>query len=125
MTLCFHGYIPSLANVDDYQFTYKALSEDKNEIHLLRIHKKKPSSDRIECDIFHVSLDSTPSYNALSYAWGDPLDPMFQIALSGRAFMVRKNLWEALHQIQSESEELMIWIDAICINQSDLAERSE
>ena len=39
--------------------------------------------------------------------------------------MVRKNLWEALHQIQSESEELMIWIDAICINQSDLAERSE
>src|SRR6202044_2534231 len=38
---------------------------------------------------------------------------------------VRKNLWEALHQIQSESEELMIWIDAICINQGDLAERSE
>jgi hypothetical protein len=68
MTLCFHGYIPSLANVDDYQFTYKALSEDKNEIRLLRIHNKKPSSDRIECDIFHVSLDSTPSYNALSYA---------------------------------------------------------
>jgi hypothetical protein len=111
--------------MDDYQFTYKALSEDKNEIRLLRIHKQKPSSDQIECDIFHVSLDSTPSYNALSYAWGDPLDPKFQISLSGRAFMVRKNLWEALHQIRFESEELIIWIDAICINQSDLAERSE
>ena len=39
--------------------------------------------------------------------------------------MVRKNLWEALNQLQSESQELTIWIDAICINQNDLAERSE
>jgi hypothetical protein len=118
-------WLSSLANVYDCQFAYKALSEDKNEIRLLRIYKKKPTSDQIECDIFHVSLDSTPSYNALSYAWGHPLNPKVQISLSGCAFMVRQNLWEALHQIRSESEELMIWIDAICINQSDLAERSE
>jgi hypothetical protein len=118
-------YLPSLADVDNHQFSYKALSEDKNEIRLLRIHKKKPSSDQIQCDIFCVSLDGALPYNALSYTWGDPSDPAFQIALNERAFMVRKNLWEALNQLQSESQELTIWIDAICINQNDLAERSE
>lgn len=125
MTPRLHGYIPSLANVNNYQFSYKALNEDKNEIRFLRIHKRKPSSDQIECDIFPVSLDGAPPYNALSYAWGDPSDPTFQIALNERAFTIRKNLWEALNRLQSESQELMIWIDAICINQSDLAERSE
>jgi hypothetical protein len=76
------------------------------------------------CEIFHASLDEAPSYNTLSYTWGPPSAPQVPILIDGKQFLVRENLWMALKRFQSVSTEMIIWIDAICINQEDIRERN-
>ncbi|KAI4112705.1 MAG: hypothetical protein LQ345_006187 [Seirophora villosa] len=70
----------------------------------------------------------TPSYHALSYAWGSPiLDHDIRI-LSGSSFQllpVTKNLHTALKHLRRVSASRILWIDAVCINQSDKEERSQ
>lgn len=70
----------------------------------------------------------TPSYHALSYAWGSPiLDHDIRI-LSGSSFQllpVTKNLHTALKHLRRLSASRTLWIDAVCINQSDTEERSQ
>jgi Heterokaryon incompatibility protein (HET) len=71
-----------------------------------------------------VNLDRHPSYKALSYTWGSESSPKHTICLNGCRFEVRENLWHALNQFQSDNTELVMWIDAICINQSSDGERN-
>lgn len=65
-------------------------------------------------------------YAALSYVWGnDPSDRL--IYINGHKFKVRTNLEAALHSLakgQLFRGPFKIWIDALCINQDDLDERS-
>jgi hypothetical protein len=101
----------------------------KSSIRLLYI--TSVGHDGIECSMKTVDLDDSPRYNCLSYTWGNPwgLDvPEQQYALrcDGRDISIRENLTSALrHLWRVVKEELNgIWIDAVCINQDDLAERS-
>lgn len=71
-----------------------------------------------------IELQFRVDYAALSYEWGDPGGPSKEIMLKGHPFTVRENLWLALEALRSETEILMLWIDAICINQDDTAERN-
>ena len=61
-------------------------------------------------------------YYALSYVWGDP-DKVHTIGLNGQAFQVTDNLMFFLRRERTVT--LALWIDAICINQHDEAEKSE
>ena len=68
-----------------------------------------------------------PPYEALSYVWGPSDDP---ISLSVReddglkTLHVRRNLFSALIHLRDPEQPNALWIDALCINQEDLAERS-
>ncbi|KAL6849866.1 hypothetical protein ACO1O0_009411 [Amphichorda felina] len=65
-------------------------------------------------------------YAALSYSWGPP-EPRRHILLNGNEFAVTPNLWDALFQLrrcQRIQQGFKLWIDAICINQGDVDERS-
>ncbi|KAF2186080.1 hypothetical protein K469DRAFT_487701, partial [Zopfia rhizophila CBS 207.26] len=67
------------------------------------------------------------AYTAVSYAWGNDR-PRELIYLDGRAFQVRRNLWSCLYYLSLHAEHEAwkhIWVDAICINQNDLDEKSE
>jgi hypothetical protein len=75
-------------------------------------------------EIFHTNLDDNPTYKALSYTWGSPADPRYGINLNGCHFEVRENLWLALRRFQAGNVAPVIWIDAICINQSSDNERN-
>jgi hypothetical protein len=107
------------------QFAYDELNPSKNEIRLLRLRKRTSYLGQISCEAFHTSLDNPPAYKALSYAWGAPEDLSYPIRLNGDVFWARRNLWEALNQLQSTFEEMTIWIDAICIDQNNIHERNE
>lgn len=62
-------------------------------------------------------------YTALSYVWGnDP--PTKSISVNGKRVTIRKNLDSAIRYIREENEPLRLWVDAICINQQDLSERT-
>jgi hypothetical protein len=44
--------------------------------------------------------------------------------LDGIPIQVRENLFAALWHLRSETETKVLWIDALCINQEDVVERS-
>lgn len=64
--------------------------------------------------------------DALSYCWGDP-HITDEIILNGRRKQATTNLIAALRQFRANSgpQPTLLWVDAICINQEDVKERSE
>lgn len=103
-------------------YTYAALSQDSAGIRLLTVW---PGAwdDEVRCDLQHTSLDDKPSYEALSYTWGDANDTR-QISLGGYPWSVTANLEVAIRYLRQEDRPRVIWIDALCINQADLEERA-
>ncbi|KAH7135000.1 heterokaryon incompatibility protein-domain-containing protein [Dendryphion nanum] len=106
-------------------FQYAPLSVADREIRLLRLPTKDPDipPEKSNFTIFHASLDSSVAYRALSYSWGSPTPPK-EVRVNDHLFMVTANLFDALIGLQREDEERVIWIDAICINQTDSIEKS-
>jgi hypothetical protein len=66
----------------------------------------------------------TRQYEALSYTWGDATTTEFIIcSQTGKRLCVTANCASALRRLRFPWERRWLWIDAICINQSDLRER--
>lgn len=66
-------------------------------------------------------------YIALSYVWGNPI-PEREITLDGHPFPVSPNLSDALLQLrqsQRVQQGFKLWVDAICINQTDIIEGAQ
>ncbi|PMD43516.1 HET-domain-containing protein [Hyaloscypha variabilis F] len=101
---------------------YSPLHPD--DIRVLALHPGS-SEDPIDCHLEHqkrASNTCTP-YEALSYMWGPP-EPSKHILLNGRRCEVRQNLWAALRKLRNERSIRYLWVDALCINQQNLRERS-
>ena len=62
-------------------------------------------------------------YTAISYVCGDPT-PYATIYNDRWQLGIGKNLADVLRNIRSPLENLDLWIDAVCINQSDTVEKS-
>ena len=64
-------------------------------------------------------------YDALSYTWGDssPKATKFPVVCNDQQLLVHHNLNTALPFLARRSSPLPIWIDAVCINQSDNDEK--
>jgi hypothetical protein len=77
----------------------------------------------IYCRLKHVPFSEKPKYEALSYTWGDE-SIKHRIVIDKRDFQVGINLINALTHLRHEKEERVLWIDALCINQQDVREKS-
>ena len=108
-------------NSKPYQYT--ELDAASRQIRLAHI---KPGAwdDPISCDLLPASLCWSPTYETLSYVWGDQKIKK-PIALEGCYFEVTINLHGALRRLRATAETRIVWIDALCINQEDLDERSQ
>jgi hypothetical protein len=91
------------------------------EIRLLQVQPGNTLST-ISCDFLYVDLGSAKDYAALSYTWGTAA-PSIPIQLHGKVTLVSENLYLALLHLRKRGVTL-IWVDALCINQEDLAERA-
>lgn len=79
-------------------------------------------TDEIHCTFSLVSLDDEPEYEALSYVWGDQED-LATIYVHNCPFLITRNLYDALLHMRQTGERVL-WADALCINQADLAEQA-
>jgi hypothetical protein len=102
---------------------YEPLPAGARYIRLLEI-EGNDDGQGISCKLRPTWLDETPSFLALSYTWGDP-EQMQTISCNGQQLQVTTNLVAALKQLWAQfPANSSFWIDAISINQADLAERS-
>lgn len=65
-----------------------------------------------------------PIFNALSYAWGREICPK-QVLVNGVNVSIGRNLDSALRTLRPNLIGKLLWVDALCINQKDLKERSQ
>ena len=63
------------------------------------------------------------AYEAVSYVWG-PSQPAYTITVDGRGCEVRENLWLFLKRYRHPEHVVILWIDALCIDQSNTLERN-
>jgi hypothetical protein len=72
-----------------------------------------------------VSLENekVASYEALSYTWGSREAPS-TISLNNYPAQVTSNLYDALRYLRDKEKPRVLWVDALCINQEDMEERS-
>ena len=104
-------------------FSKRPLDKNSKQIRLIQILPGR-SSSVIACKFSVHTLEQSPPYTALSYAWGDSVaDKM--ITISGAPFYVRENLWQFLHQERKCKRLGLLWIDAVCIDQLNTSERSQ
>lgn len=112
-------------------YTYEPL-KDENSVRLL--HVDSVSGQDVHCTLVQGRIPTEQAkghaYLALSYCWGD--EPATQkIHINGQSFFVTPNLLAGLKAIHRYKEGFnaavnaaWVWIDAICINQNDLPEKS-
>ncbi|KAI4941900.1 hypothetical protein J4E91_010450 [Alternaria rosae] len=105
-------------------YEYLPLQHD-DSFRIIILHPSPNESDPIACTILRERLsDESVKYEAVSYTWGDNTETN-KINLNGDTEqIVGKNCHAALRRLRRSDEDRSIWIDAICINQNDLNERS-
>ncbi|KAF5694483.1 heterokaryon incompatibility protein het-6 [Fusarium denticulatum] len=96
----------------------------------IRLICLRPGTDEaIYCELMVVSIDSAPSYEALSYTWGDPsITETITMTTQGfkttQQFSITSNYFSALKRLRYKNKPRVLWIDAFAIDQSNLDERN-
>nr|OQO32208.1 hypothetical protein B0A51_00577 [Rachicladosporium sp. CCFEE 5018] len=105
-------------------FPYDQLDPSKRQIRLLRLGTNESCEDEtMTFELAIHSLDDVPQYQALSYCWGTEAATR-TILIDGYPFQVRRDLFDYLRIRRNENDRAWLYVDAICINQLDLKEKS-
>ncbi|KAM5383813.1 hypothetical protein ACJZ2D_001802 [Fusarium nematophilum] len=88
-----------------------------------------PEPPLIPSDENQENDKSSTSYEAISYTWANSLgerkkNKAIFIGERWDALKITENCYDALQTCRFQDKPRRLWIDAICINQSDVAERS-
>jgi hypothetical protein len=145
-TLSFNTYVLFLKAVDSrcgamlaakqqhHLYRYKELPSPQHCRLLTLCRPRRGSQQRgfAQFDHFYGGLSvhehgGGAEYVCLSYCWGDDSDGghCLWIGEEERRIMVRSNLTHALRFLQTVKKSLRIWIDSVCIDQRDDAEREK
>ncbi|EAT82438.1 hypothetical protein SNOG_10103 [Parastagonospora nodorum SN15] len=128
-------------NMQHYQ--YAPLDRESDTIRLLRllpseVDKAEIRVELLEYDLRHSqqslhsyeafsyflrhSQQSRHSYEALSYVWGG-LETTQSILIGDEELRITSNLHAALLRLRDVTFPRILWVDAVCINQSDDPEK--
>ncbi|OHE98405.1 hypothetical protein CORC01_06401, partial [Colletotrichum orchidophilum] len=118
-------------------FQYQALDPAKKEFRLIELAPLEtedleftPSHEpTVRCRLKHASLHEWHCYTAVSYAWGDA-NTTKGILVNDQWVQVTTNLESALRHLApqqsgTEQQSSTFWVDAVCINQQNEAERTQ
>lgn len=90
---------------------------------------KRSAMLRIRLNSVPFNTQNPPVYEALSYTWGSTKNPAYAYVTVGEtgdhAIAITQNLANALPYLRYIDRPRALWIDAICVNQMDLVERSQ
>lgn len=103
---------------------YQPLNRPEGQIRLFRL-EKTTHEGKIRGSFVYSDIKSCPKYTALSYAWGEPTKTR-KISIGRQDDVeIGENLWWFLHcRSLTIKKPRLFWIDAICIDQSNVHERN-
>ncbi|KAI0414690.1 heterokaryon incompatibility protein-domain-containing protein [Xylaria grammica] len=119
--------VSPIAKASTEGFRYQPLPDSKTFIRLLylRPRNRKTSIEgrtALHCEVIIHPVSDCPPYVALSYAWGDATIRR-SIKVGSHVVSLTESLVVALEHLQHHEKTLVVWADAICINQSDDVEK--
>ncbi|KAI1754001.1 hypothetical protein F4782DRAFT_545346 [Xylaria castorea] len=95
---------------------YVALQPLHEDFRILHLHPSTNFQIKLECSLQHVSLGQCPSYEAVSYVWGDQANTVITAILSGREVTITANLGHVLRNLRLATETRALWVDRLCID---------
>ena len=111
----------------DPSLAYRGLELTVSDFRILTLSPSSNKNDDIHCTLRRTRFKSIPQdeplYEALSYTWGDAREKRI-IYVNKCPFPVTLSLYTALLYLRRSDVPRVLWIDAICINQEDLAEKT-
>ncbi len=96
-----------------------------NTIRVLKLSPASTPSDPLHCTLVQICIETSPihPYTALSYSWDAQIASQ-PIQCDGGALLITANCVAAMRALRKTDETVTLWIDSICIDQSNLAEKS-
>jgi hypothetical protein len=104
------------------RYVYETLPATGEHIRLLEITPGR-TGPSYSLQVFPL-CDCSGHYEALSYVWGDPTIRN-RIEIDRKTLTITTNLSHALGALAPENKPRRLWVDAICVNQENLDERSQ
>jgi hypothetical protein len=102
-------------------YRHRRLSTSRS-IRILTLNPSPIFTAPLEASLTEISLDSITSltlrYEALSYVWGSPTGDR-PIRCDNKLLLVTSNCESALRHLREAERTRTLWVDAICIDQSD------
>ena len=103
-------------------YTYKRLGA--GEIRLLKLYSAQIDEDEFRAELHHVELTPKLEFFAVSYVWGEQKFPNVLHMQAPTILKITRTLHDALKRFRQRDVPVMLWVDAVCINQGDIEERS-
>jgi Heterokaryon incompatibility protein (HET) len=100
---------------------YPPLNKQDTAIRLVHLDLATERAMPVQCHLEVVELRTKPTYEALSWSWGDR-NSTGEILVDGQLWLVSANLVEALRYLRYPDRERVLWIDALSINQDSSAD---
>ena len=113
---------PMTENDTPIPFKHEPLNlAQRSAVRILRVLSELSPQGRIQCLLMNGSTRFP--YTCLSYRWGSSAHGHL-IEVNGKTLEVRTNLWNFLDMARTRYDYIPLWIDAICLDQSNIAERN-
>lgn len=117
-----------LLDFDNIEMYQHDMSLDATGFRCLLLKRSTDETSPIEC-VLHSFTITTQAlhYEALSYSWGPPSSEGEQqyILCHGKKLAVSENCISALYHLRQKYCDRLLWIDAICIDQTSIEDKNQ
>ncbi|OWP00044.1 hypothetical protein B2J93_8615 [Marssonina coronariae] len=126
---------PASAGKTDQPPAAVYLPLEAGEFRILRLEPGR-KDDQVRCSFETATVHSPPRYEAISYLWGGGNETQQQTSLEvelldnqqpprSHRILIRSILHSALRSLRHPTEKRSFWVNALCINHSDLDEKNQ
>jgi hypothetical protein len=82
------------------------------------------SESLLQAVLNHIACNYAGTYQALSYVWGSSVRDKELVTPNG-IIPITTSLYKALIALRQSDQAIMVWVDAVCINQADYKEKAQ